>query len=128
MLVAGFCSFFCWWFIVSQTCQMTITMMKVNIVRVRETPASERQPYRCHTWRRNSHFRPRQRHRLAFMTPFCYWLLLFSGDIESNPGPAKFPCGICRRPVRENQAGVQCDLCDYWVHKRCVNMPNYECE
>ena len=72
------------------------------------------------TWRRNSHLRPRQRHRLAFMTPFCYWLLLFSG--------AKFPCGICHHPVRENQAGVQCDLCNYWVHKRCMSMPNYEYE
>ena len=67
-------------------------------------------------------------HRLAFMTPFCYWLLLSSGDIEVNLGPAKYPCGICRRPVRVNQAGVQCDLCDFWVHKRCMNMPNYEYE
>ena len=67
-------------------------------------------------------------HRLAFMIPFCYWLLLSSGDIEVNPGPAKYPCGICRRSVRVNQAGVQCDLCDFWVHKRCMIMPNYEYE
>ena len=52
------------------------------------------------TGRTNSHLRPKHHHRLAFMTPFCYWLLLSSGDIEVNPGSAKFPCGICRCPVR----------------------------
>ena len=26
-------------------------------------------------------------------------LLLLSGDITSNPGPVKFPCGICNKPV-----------------------------
>ena len=30
-------------------------------------------------------------------------LLLLSGDIASNPGPVKFPCGICNKPVRKNQ-------------------------
>ena len=80
------------------------------------------------TWRRNSHLWPRQHYCLAFMTSFCYCLLLSSGDIEVNPGPTKFPCGICRRLVRGSQAGVQCDLYDYWVQKRCINMPNYEYE
>ena len=82
---------------------MTITMMKVVQGKYcsrsgRLLPVKGSLIAVILTWRRNSHLRPRQRHRLAFMTPFCYWLLLFSGDIESNPGPAKFPC---RHPIRE---------------------------
>lgn len=41
-------------------------------------------------------------------------LLVLSGDVESNPGPVKYPCGICSKPVRINQKGVACDTCSLW--------------
>ena len=49
-------------------------------------------------------------------------LLLLSGDIHLNPGPVKYPCGICSKPVKINQRGIQCDFCDKWHHIRCMNM------
>ena len=33
-------------------------------------------------------------------------LLLFCGDIEVNPGPVRFPCGVCNKSVRSNQLGI----------------------
>src|ERR1700690_4134630 len=30
-------------------------------------------------------------------------LLLCAGDIESNPGPVKFPCGACKKAVKWTQ-------------------------
>ena len=49
-------------------------------------------------------------------------ILLMSGDIQSNPGPCKYPCGICATPVKINQRGIQCDFCDVWHHIRYMNM------
>ena len=49
-------------------------------------------------------------------------MIALSGDIESNPGPVKFPCGICTKAVRSNQCSVACDSCDQWFHKRCMCM------
>ena len=52
-------------------------------------------------------------------------LLLSSGDVELNPGPArnwKYPCGVCSKPVRSDQKGVQCDLCSTWLHARCIGL------
>ena len=40
---------------------------------------------------------------------YCSWLLLLSGDIEINPGPVRYPCTVCAKPVRVNQRGVMCD-------------------
>ena len=45
----------------------------------------------------------------------CILLMLsLAGDVESNPGPVKYPCQICEKPVRMNQKGVACDSCDQW--------------
>ena len=50
-------------------------------------------------------------------------LLLLSGNVELNPGPHyKHPCGSCTKPVKTNQRGVQCDICDIWYHTRCMLM------
>ena len=38
--------------------------------------------------------------------------LLLSGDIELNPGPIKFPCGICQKSVRDDMRAVCCGECD----------------
>lgn len=50
-------------------------------------------------------------------------LLLLSGNVEQNFGPHyKYPCGSCTKPVKSNQRGVQCDICDIWYHTRCMLM------
>ena len=51
-------------------------------------------------------------------------ILILSGDIQSNPGPRppKYPCGICSRAVRNGQDGIQCDQCDIWHHRDCMQM------
>ena len=55
-------------------------------------------------------------------------LLLLAGDVEVNPGPSKwkFPCGVCSALVRSNQRGVQCDVCTFWLHARCIGISNEE--
>ena len=30
------------------------------------------------------------------------------------------PCITCQKPVKHNQAGLQCDQCDAWSHLRCL--------
>ena len=30
-------------------------------------------------------------------------------------------CGTCNRPVKSNQSGIQCDLCQIWFHAKCCN-------
>jgi len=32
-------------------------------------------------------------------------LLLLCGDIETNPGPTRYPCKLCRKPVAKTQKG-----------------------
>jgi hypothetical protein len=41
-------------------------------------------------------------------------ILLLSGDISTNPGPVKYPCGKCSKPVKRNQRGIYCEDCTYW--------------
>ena len=42
-----------------------------------------------------------------------------------NPGPTyKYPCGHCNKPVKRNQKGIQCDGCDFWLHTKCIEMPD----
>lgn len=51
----------------------------------------------------------------------AFYLLYLSGDLESNPGPVKDPCGLCSKDSRSNQRAIrvpksplfdatQCDL------------------
>ena len=54
---------------------------------------------------------------------FAQVLLLISG-LESNPGPVKYPCGICSKPCRWNQKAVACDECDQWTHAKCLGITN----
>ena len=45
------------------------------------------------------------------------------GDILRNPGPEwKYPCGVCQKPVKNNQKGLQCDSCDLWYHTNCCRV------
>ena len=48
--------------------------------------------------------------KTMFHTMLCRFLsafliLLLSGDISTNPGPVKYPCGKCSKPVKRNQRG-----------------------
>ena len=49
-------------------------------------------------------------------------LLLLCGDIHTNPGPVRYPCGICRRPVAKNHRALMCQDCDVWVHIKCCGV------
>ena len=52
---------------------------------------------------------------------WIYMLIIISNDCSTmNPGPVKFPCGICKRPVKVNQRAVCCDSCDLWYHTNCM--------
>ena len=54
------------------------------------------------------------------------YLVLLSGDVSSNPGPMKDPCGNCAKSCRSNQRAVQCDECDVWHHAKCIGMGKEE--
>ena len=40
------------------------------------------------------------------LSKFTFLSLIFSGDISLNPGPVKYPCGSCEKPVKSNQHGI----------------------
>ena len=50
-------------------------------------------------------------------------LMLLAGDVNPNPGPVKYPCSMCKKPVAKNHRALQCDQCDSWVHIKCDNPP-----
>ena len=43
----------------------------------------------------------------------------------SNPGPVRFPCSVCFKPVRVNQRALQCDVCAYWCHCVCCGVDQH---
>ena len=56
-------------------------------------------------------------------------MLLLSGDIQPNPGPAaagvrntKYPSTVCGRGVRSNCKAVSCDVCQLWTHVNCCDV------
>ena len=49
-------------------------------------------------------------------------ILLLCGDIQSQPGPPKHPCGLCNKAVRENQKAIECEECLVWYHVNCTAM------
>ena len=51
-----------------------------------------------------------------------YLILLMSGDIHLNPGPAHYPCGVCGKCVWSSQKALLCDNCDLWFHTRCIQV------
>ena len=54
--------------------------------------------------------------------------LALSGDIHSNPGPARkstvprFPCKECGKAVRSNQDAILCSQCMCWCHAKCLQL------
>ena len=47
------------------------------------------------------------------------YLILLCEDIQSNPGPSKYPCTLCEKTVRNNQKALQCDEYKEWTHIKC---------
>ena len=49
-------------------------------------------------------------------------MLLLCRDVSLNLGPRnwKCPCGVCHKPVKCNQQGIQCDSCDTSSHMKSV--------
>ena len=54
--------------------------------------------------------------------------MLVCGDIESNPGPTRYPCKLCRKPLAKTHRALCCDECDQWVHILCAGIPSVEYE
>ena len=48
--------------------------------------------------------------------------LIRDGDIQTNPGPVKNPCGHCRRPVAKNHRALRCTGCFLDIHIKCGNI------
>ena len=71
------------------------------------------------------------KHRLKYtgvLTTLLLQVLLLSGDVQLNPGPIRYPCGVeaCGKPVKSNQKGIQCDGCFSWFHTKCIKFENFE--
>ena len=49
---------------------------------------------------------------------------LISGDIESNPGPVKYPYSSCQKAVRKNDKALLCDSCNkcWHIRSKCGNV------
>ena len=64
--------------------------------------------------------------RMPFSTDlrstFILQRLTVCGDIQSNPGPSKYPCKECAKAVRNNQNAILCCECKYWIHAKCLGM------
>ena len=45
-------------------------------------------------------------------------IFVISGNISLNPGPVRYPCGSYAKPVRK----IECELCNYWFHTKCIDM------
>ena len=43
-------------------------------------------------------------------------LILKSGDVSPNSGPAKQPCAVCNKLVASSNRAIQCDNCGKWCH------------
>lgn len=71
-------------------------------------------------WTRIVRKRKNQRHMVRATLYYFIVILLASGDLELNPGPTKYPCGECTKPVKSNQKGIACDACIKWFHIKCL--------
>eukprot|EP00794_Sanderia_malayensis_P006479 gene6479-7218_t len=59
---------------------------------------------------------------------FLMLVLLQCGDINVNPGPAKYPCGVCDKAVALNHRAINCDECEFWVHIKCIGLSGKDYE
>jgi len=85
---------------------------------------------------KTSHLTPRSKMMpsTVHLSLLIYLILLQAGDIEMNPGPSicdandesTFACNICCRNVSWSVDAVQCDGCNQWVHRDCLDMSETE--
>jgi len=64
------------------------------------------------------HYFKNQKKTAATNPMIIQLLLLVSGSVEMNPGPArvKFPSGECKRAVTKKGNAIACDQCLQWFH------------
>ena len=49
------------------------------------------------------------------------------GEVKGRRRPQwKFPCSVCCKPVKCNQKGLFCDLCNRWCHSRCSDVSDIQ--
>lgn len=49
------------------------------------------------------------------------------GGVKGRRHPLwKFPCSVCCKPVKCNQKGLYCDLCNRWCHSRCSDVSDIQ--
>jgi hypothetical protein len=53
-------------------------------------------------------------------------IILCSGDISLKPGPIKYPCGKCYKPVAKNHRAIFCEVGNQWWHIQCANVTPQE--
>ena len=64
----------------------------------------------------------------TFSNPTHVWLIILSGDIETNPGPhtsaqkPKYLCTLCNKYIHKNAYSIRCNHNDtHWLHLKCTN-------
>ena len=59
---------------------------------------------------------------------YVYSLTLYKSKLHyfiiSKINP-KFSCSICPKNVAKNHNAVYCDICNLWVHLKCINIRKY---
>ena len=58
-------------------------------------------------------------HKRKPLTAFLLALILTSGDISTNPGP-RCLCELYKKRVKDR--GIQCDVCNKWLHPDSVGL------
>ena len=52
-----------------------------------------------------------------------FFLLMLAGDVAPNPGPPRYPCGLCYKPVASTHRGIYCEGCYSWWHAiKCAKL------
>ena len=77
------------------------------------------------------HMAPSKDKTTAYERPkklFAFISVILAGDIHCNPGPVRFPCGVCKKPVATNHRALECEGCQYWVHIKCGGITPKEYE
>ena len=79
------------------------------------------------------HPRPTLTNSKTRTTLLVHMILLLSGDVEINLGPSNaeqevtaFPCPLCHTDVSCTADALQCEGCELWLHRTCMNMSSTE--
>ena len=49
------------------------------------------------------------------------WFEMTSSDGQASSVEFE-KCLRCKKPVKDKEAGLECDLCHYWFHIKCEGM------